>query len=123
MAETNGRLAVGRVYDPPEEGQGKRILVDRLWPRGLTKEAAALDEWCKVIAPSEELRRWYGHDPGRFEEFAARYRTELEEPERAAALMQLVELNQRQAVRLLTATKLLDLSHAPILVEAIREAG
>jgi uncharacterized protein YeaO (DUF488 family) len=121
MAEPNGGLAVGRVYDLPEDDRGKRILVDRLWPRGLSKEAAALDGWCKVIAPSDELRRWYGHDPGRFEEFAARYRAELKGPDRAAALEQLVEMSRRETVRLLTATKDLRLSHAPILAEAMKE--
>lgn len=65
-------LKIARVYDPPAPDQGRRILVDRIWPRGLAREAAALDEWCKVIAPSDELRRWYGHDPDRFEEFARR---------------------------------------------------
>ena len=81
---------IGRVYDPPDH-QGERILVDRLWPRGLTKEAAELDQWCKAIAPSDELRRWYGHDPERFEEFAGRYRVELELAVLTTRLDQLAE--------------------------------
>ena len=63
MAEV--RVQVRRAYDEPEPGDGARVLVDRIWPRGLTKAKAALDEWCKHVAPSDELRKWYGHDPGR----------------------------------------------------------
>ncbi len=65
-----GKVRVRRVYEEPEPGDGTRVLVHRLWPRGLTKAKAALDEWCKNVAPSDELRKWYGHDPGRFEESA-----------------------------------------------------
>ena len=67
-----------RVYDAPAGEDGKRILVDRLWPRGVSKEAAALDLWLKEVGPSTELRRWFGHDPERFEEFAQRYERELD---------------------------------------------
>ena len=67
-----------RVYDPPAEDDGKRILVDRLWPRGLTKEKARVDLWLKEIAPSTELRKWFGHDPNKWEEFRTRYHQELE---------------------------------------------
>lgn len=66
-----------RAYEPAERGDGYRVLVERLWPRGVTKEAARLDEWAKELAPSSELRRWFGHDPTRFEEFRRRYRAEL----------------------------------------------
>ena len=71
-------MKVGRVYDPPAPGDGTRVLVDRLWPRGLTKAKAHIDEWCKEVAPSTELRKWYHHDPARFAEFTHRYRAELE---------------------------------------------
>ena len=71
------QLNVARVYDPRRPSDGTRVLVDRLWPRGLTKAAAALDEWCKDVAPSAALRTWYNHDPQRFAEFARRYRAEL----------------------------------------------
>ena len=71
-------IRVRRVYEEPEPDDGTRVLVDRLWPRGLSKAKAALDEWCKDVAPSAELRTWYGHDPARFEEFAGRYRLELD---------------------------------------------
>jgi uncharacterized protein YeaO (DUF488 family) len=77
-----GRVQVRRVYEEPEPEDGTRVLVDRIWPRGLTRAKAALDEWCKDVAPSGELRRWYGHDPGRFEEFGRRYRVELQGPRR-----------------------------------------
>lgn len=71
------RLQIKRVYEPPERSDGVRVLVDRLWPRGLRKEDAKLDEWCKEIAPSNELRRWFGHDPARWAEFQKRYTKEL----------------------------------------------
>ncbi len=71
-------VRVRRVYEPPEPDGGQRILVDRLWPRGLTKEKAALDAWVKDVAPSTGLRNWFGHDPDRWEEFQRRYRQELE---------------------------------------------
>lgn len=71
------KLQLKRVYEPPSENDGLRVLVDRLWPRGLTKEVAAVDLWLKEIAPSAELRRWFGHDPGKWDEFRRRYRAEL----------------------------------------------
>jgi uncharacterized protein YeaO (DUF488 family) len=114
-------LEIGRVYDPPNPDQGERVLVDRLWPRGLTKEAAGLDDWCKAVAPSDELRHWYGHDPERFEEFAGRYREELQQPERAAALRQLIESSREHRVTLLTATKKPQLSHAAVLRDLIQD--
>ncbi|HWK67485.1 MAG TPA: DUF488 domain-containing protein [Rhizobiaceae bacterium] len=73
------KLHLKRVYEPPAEDDGLRVLVDRLWPRGLTKEEAAIDLWLKDIAPSPELRRWFGHDPGKWLEFRRRYRAELDE--------------------------------------------
>jgi uncharacterized protein YeaO (DUF488 family) len=68
-----------RAYEPPEKSDGTRILVDRLWPRGVSKEEAELDQWIKEIAPSAELRTWFGHDPRRWDEFQSRYRAELAE--------------------------------------------
>jgi len=70
---SGGKVRVRRVYEEPERGDDARVLVDRIWPRGLTKARAALDEWCKDVAPSGELRKWYSHDPARFEEFGRRY--------------------------------------------------
>ena len=71
-------VAVKRAYEPPAPEDGQRVLVDRLWPRGLSKEAAAIDLWLKAIAPSTALRQWFGHDPARWAEFQQRYRTELD---------------------------------------------
>lgn len=112
---TQHAVKVGRPYDARKHGDGLRVLVDRIWPRGLTKERADLDEWCKEIAPSTELRRWYAHDPDRFETFAQRYRSELEEPERAEALTHLRELTERRVVTLLTASKAVDISEAAVI--------
>jgi uncharacterized protein YeaO (DUF488 family) len=70
-------IRIKRVYDPPSPEDGRRVLVDRLWPRGLTKAEAHVDDWLKEVAPSNELRRWFGHDPERWTEFRRRYREEL----------------------------------------------
>ena len=70
-------LQIKRVYDPAQASDGYRVLIDRLWPRGVSRERAHLDQWARELAPSTELRRWFGHDPDRYEEFRARYRAEL----------------------------------------------
>jgi len=107
-------LHVKRVYDEPAEEDGTRVLVDRLWPRGLTKQDARIDLWCKELAPSDALRRWYDHDPERFDQFADKYRDELagasEAIERLRASMDL-----RRRITLLTATKDLRHGHAGVL--------
>lgn len=79
MARTivQANIQLKRAYEPPSSADGARILVDRLWPRGMSKERAAIDHWMKDVAPSPELRRWFGHDPKRWNEFCRRYRTEL----------------------------------------------
>jgi uncharacterized protein YeaO (DUF488 family) len=77
MPHAMPRIRLKRAYDPPSPEDGLRVLVDRLWPRGLRKADAAIDRWLKDIAPSTELRRWFGHDPGRWDEFRRRYRDEL----------------------------------------------
>ncbi|RNE64185.1 DUF488 domain-containing protein [Cryobacterium tepidiphilum] len=112
-------VRVRRAYDPAETADGCRVLVDRIWPRGVSKNTLALDEWCKQVAPSTELRKWYGHDPERFEEFAARYETELGDAERAAALQHLRELAAAGPVTLLTATKRADISEAAVLARLL----
>lgn len=109
------RVRVRRVYDPVEEADGSRVLVDRIWPRGLRKDAAALDEWCKDVAPSTDLRKWYGHDPDRFEEFGRRYRLELREEAHAQALRHLHEVARHGPLTLLTATKDREISAAAVL--------
>ena len=121
MAAQNVR--VRRAYDEPEPTDGSRVLVDRLWPRGLSKARAALDEWCKNVAPSAELRTWYNHDPDRFEEFSRRYRQELNDPERAEALAHLRELARQGPLTLLTATKRADISEAAVLAAIVADPG
>jgi uncharacterized protein YeaO (DUF488 family) len=120
-AVPSGHVRVGRVYDPPTAQDGARVLVDRLWPRGLKRDAAALDEWCREIAPSNQLRAWYGHDPDRWAEFAARYRAELDDPQRAVALAHLADLARAQTVTLLTASKAVEISDATVIAHVLRE--
>ena len=83
------RIGIKRVYDEPAASDGRRILVDRLWPRGLTKDKAKIDHWAKDVSPSNELRKWYGHDPAKWDEFRKRYFAELEG--NAAAVEALIE--------------------------------
>jgi len=111
---------VARVYDVAAGADGLRVLVDRLWPRGLSKDDAHVDHWLKQVAPSGDLRKWYGHRPERFDEFSRRYRQELEDDEHAAAVSELTGLGTVQAVTLLTATKELWLSHATVLADVLR---
>ena len=113
-------VRVRRVYDQLSPDDGQRLLVDRLWPRGLSKAAAHLDEWVKAVAPSDDLRRWYGHDPARFAEFRRRYADELREPERAAAVTHLEDAASRGPITLLTATKDAAHSEAEVLAELLR---
>ena len=80
-----------RAYEPPARGDGHRVLVERLWPRGVRKEALALDEWDRELAPSTELRKWFGHDPARWSEFQRRYRAELARKPQAEQLRALAE--------------------------------
>lgn len=108
-----------RIYDDPADDDGIRVLVDRRWPRGVSKVRADLDEWCTEVAPSDALRKWYGHDPAKFEEFAARYRRELTEPDRASALRHLRLMAYHDRLTLLTATKHLNLSQAMVLAEQL----
>ncbi|MCX5383972.1 DUF488 domain-containing protein [Streptomyces sp. NBC_00083] len=110
---------VRRVYDPPEEGDGVRVLVDRLWPRGLSKEHAAVDEWPKELTPSTELRRWYHEDRSRFEEFQERYGAELAEPGPSGAVERLRTLVEDGPLTLVTAVKDIDHSHLPTLLKAL----
>ena len=120
MMAKKDAVQVRRAYEEPAPGDGARVLVDRLWPRGLSKEKADLDEWCKTVAPSTALRKWYGHDPERFEEFARRYRAELKDPERAADLEHLRELAQHGPLTLITATKTPQISEAAVLADLLR---
>ncbi len=113
-------VRIKRVYAPPAPEDGFRVLVDRLWPRGLAKEAAAVELWLKEIAPSTELRQWFGHDPERWPEFTRRFGEELKLPERAAALERLREaVRERQTVTLLFGARDERLTHAALLQELL----
>jgi len=114
-------IRVRRVYEEPAAADGARVLVDRVWPRGLRKDAARLDEWAKDVAPSTELRTWYGHDPAKFDEFERRYRAELDEPGAREGLDRLRALAADRRVTLLTATKAVDISQAEVLAGLLRE--
>jgi uncharacterized protein YeaO (DUF488 family) len=118
---TTQTVRVRRIYDEPTPADSTRVLVDRIWPRGITRAGAHLDQWCKEIAPSTELRKWYHHDPARFEEFTRRYREELTKPAHAAALKELRNLAKRGALTLLTATTGVDRSEAAVLADLVSE--
>ncbi|MFI1507650.1 DUF488 domain-containing protein [Streptomyces sp. NPDC020597] len=113
------KVRVRRVYDPPEPQDGVRVLVDRLWPRGVSKEAARVDEWPKGLTPSTELRRWYHAGEGSHEEFARRYEAELTEPEAAELLDHVRELMKKGPVTLLTSAKSPEQSHTAVLVRLL----
>jgi uncharacterized protein YeaO (DUF488 family) len=115
-------IQLRRVYDTDDRSNmGYRVLVDRLWPRGISKADAGLDEWLKDAAPSTELRRWYGHDVQRFEEFAHRYRSELRRPPGSVAVDRLVELARTQTITILTATRDVEHSGARVLHRRVTE--
>jgi len=105
-------VSIKRVYETPESADGRRILVDRLWPRGMTKQAARIDLWLKDVAPSAELRRWYGHDPEKWLEFRERYLSELEGN---PALAELKELSRKGKATLVYAARDEDRNHAVVL--------
>ncbi|MFJ1749417.1 DUF488 domain-containing protein [Streptomyces sp. NPDC088116] len=114
-------FAVRRVYDGPDPADANRtrVLVDRLWPRGVSKERADIDEWLKDIAPSADLRSWYHHDASRYEEFTSRYRDELDDAGRREALDHLLDIAGKQPVTLVTAVKDVDHSHLPTLLQRL----
>jgi len=97
-------IVLARIYDRPEADR-YRVLVDALWPRGVRRDDAPIDEWCRAVAPSAELRRWYRHDPDRFATFAERYRRELDAGEPATALAALLDRARAQPVAIVTATR------------------
>jgi uncharacterized protein YeaO (DUF488 family) len=113
-------VRVRRVYEESTPEDGTRVLVDRVWQRGLRKDAARLDEWAKDVAPSSGLRTWYGHDPAKFAEFRRRYTAELTEPAPRAAVSRLRALAAAGPVTLLTATRDISLSQAAVLAAVLR---
>ena len=108
---------MARIYDEVGPDDGQRVLVDRVWPRGMRKDDPRVGMWCKDVAPSRELRQWYHHEPERFDEFASRYVAELSE---SAALQGLCTLTQRGVVTLVTATRELDISQAAVLAKLLK---
>lgn len=117
------KITQHRVYDSSPDDEGARVLVDRLWPRGLSKEAAHLDAWLREVAPTNELRRWYGHDPERYEEFRDRYLAELGDDAHREAADRLRELADQGPVTLLTATRDPAISHTAVLAEWLTGGG
>ncbi len=112
-------IKIKRIYDPPAEDDGFRVLVDRLWPRGVTKENANIDLWAKQITPSTELRKWFNHEPAKFVEFRERYTRELEA--NAEAVMQVLEAAGDQTVTLLYAARDPACNHALVLLDFVRK--
>jgi uncharacterized protein YeaO (DUF488 family) len=115
----DGTIELARIYYSPARRGTYRVLVDRLWPRGVSKEDAALDEWAKDVAPSDELRRWYAHDPAKFGEFASRYRAELRRAPARELVAHLRDLARDRRVVVLTATKDVERSGAAVLVDYV----
>lgn len=113
-----GTFQIKRVYDPPSASDGARVLVDRLWPRGVSKDAAKLTLWHKPVAPSPTLRQWFGHTPARWDEFRTRYLAELSA--NASALAPLYELQKRGRVTLLYGARDKEFNHARVLAEYLR---
>lgn len=107
-----------RIYDPPEPGDGYRVLIDHVWPRGVSHERARLDEWTRELAPSDDLRRWFDHDPARFAEFRARYRHELAAEH--ARLEKLRARAQAGPVTILYAARDREHNNAVVLAELLR---
>lgn len=114
------RIKIKRIYDEPANDDGYRILVDRLWPRGVSKDKAKIDEWVKEIAPSAELRQWFDHQPERFEEFVTRYRKELST--KKDDLARLRELSHARQVTLLYGARDTKMNQAVVL-QTILENG
>jgi len=108
-------MNMARVYDPVRPGDGTRVMVDRLWPRGIRKTDPRVGLWLKDVAPSTELRHWYGHDPAKQQEFARRYNAELKLPVAASAVEELRAMDAAGPVTLVTAAKSVHISHVPVL--------
>jgi uncharacterized protein YeaO (DUF488 family) len=122
MQRGSGKVRLRRVYEAPDPDDGVRVLVDRLWPRGLSKDEARVDEWPKSVTPSTELRRWYHGPDGEYEEFRRRYEAELADTAAAEALSRLRALAAEGPLTLLTAAKEPDRSHAAVLRSLLQAA-
>ncbi len=116
-------IGIKRAYEAASPGDGHRVLIDRLWPRGVPRSAAAIDEWRRELAPSDALRRWFGHDPARWDEFRERYRKELEAPEAQAALRELASRARRGPVTLVYGARDAEHNNAVVLQQVLVEMG
>ena len=116
-------IALKRAYEEPDEADGLRVLVDRLWPRGVRKDDAHLDAWLKELAPSDELRRWFAHDPERWAEFRRRYRDELRSEAARNAIDDLAKRSRRETVTLVHAARDESHNNAVVLLELIDRAA
>ena len=112
-------LKIKRAYEKPEPGDGKRILIDRLWPRGISKAAASIDEWLKELGPTTELRKWFGHDPEKWEEFRKRYIQELSASDKSALLERIAREAGETDVTLVYSASDTDHNDAKVLEELI----
>ena len=113
------KIQIKRVYEPAAKADGFRVLVDRLWPRGVTKAEAAIDLWAKDVAPSTELRKWFSHDSQRFDEFTKRYKEELRASE--AAIAQMVSAANRARITLIYAARDPKVNHAAMLMRYLQQ--
>ncbi len=112
------KVTIKRAYDKPAKSDGYRVLVDRLWPRGVKKEDLQIDEWCKDIAPSTDLREWFDHDPDKFQEFSALYTAELDESEEPENLRK--RAGSHDTLTLVYAAKDPEINHARVLQEHLQ---
>ena len=122
MSKHEHRVALKRAYEEADANDGSRVLVDRLWPRGLSKERARVDAWLKEVAPSDELRRWFGHDPDKFAEFRKRYEAELASESGKEAMTKLRELVKRGHVTLLFAARDMEHNNAVVLRDVLMKS-
>ena len=114
-------VRVKRIYDEPDSGDGYRVLIDHVWPRGVSRERARLNEWARELAPSDDLRRWFAHDPEKFEAFRARYRAEL--ANRRSAIVELAHRASSGRVTIVYAARDQQHNNAVVLAEVLRDCG
>ena len=112
-----------RAYEPPARGDGRRVLVDRVWPRGRTKVELKLDSWERDLGPSTELRKWFGHDPARWDEFQARYQRELAQPAKAKTLDELAAAARRGTVTLVYGARDREHNQAQVIADELERRG
>ena len=120
MTASPSHVLLQRAYDDPTPDDGRRVLVDRIWPRGRTKEQLRLDGWARDLGPSTQLRKWFGHDPTRWEEFQRRYHAELADPERAQLLDALAERARRGPLTLVFGARDTEHNQAQVIADEIR---